>query len=84
MLNTPISVRPPATLVVACLAICMARAHVSGLEQAPAATAPDLAAYARIRDEGLSRSKVMDYATELLDGIGPRLTGSPNLKKAID
>ena len=26
----------------------------------------------------------MDYATELIDGIGPRLTGSPNLKKAID
>ena len=33
---------------------------------------------------GLSRSKVMDYATELIDGVGPRLTGSPNLKKAID
>ena len=26
----------------------------------------------------------MDYATELIDGVGPRLTGSRNLKKAID
>ncbi len=25
---------------------------------------------------------VMDYATELIDGIGPRLTSSRNLKKA--
>jgi len=46
--------------------------------------APDLAVYARIRDEGQARSRVMDYATELVDGIGARLTGSPNLKKAID
>lgn len=40
--------------------------------------------YARIRDEGQTRSKVMDYATKLIDGVGARLTGSPNLKKAID
>src|SRR4029453_18669449 len=46
--------------------------------------APDLRVHARIRDEGQNRSRVMDYATELIDGIGPRLTGSPNLKKAID
>jgi hypothetical protein len=26
----------------------------------------------------------MDYAAELIDGIGPRLTGSPNLSRAID
>jgi carboxypeptidase Q len=44
---------------------------------------PDLAMYGRIRDEGNNRSRVMDYATELMDGIGPRLTGSPNLDKAI-
>ena len=60
------------------LVLCPARAHVSGAEQAP-----DQATYARIRDEGLSRSKVMDYATELIDGIGARLTGSSNLTKAI-
>jgi hypothetical protein len=44
---------------------------------------PDLTMYGRIRDEGNSRSRVMLYATELMDGIGPRLTGSPNLDKAI-
>src|SRR6266850_2265093 len=44
--------------------------------------APDLAIYARLRDEGSARSRIMDYATELIDGIGPRLTGSPNLKRA--
>ena len=38
--------------------------------------------YARIRDEGTARSRVMDYATELMDGIGPRLTGSEQLEKA--
>ena len=38
--------------------------------------------YQRIREEGLSHSHVMDYASGLMDGIGARLTGSPNLKKA--
>ncbi len=45
--------------------------------------APNLVMYWRIRDEGTTRSRVMDYATELMDGIGPRLTGSPNLEKAM-
>ena len=44
--------------------------------------APYLVMYGRIRVEGNAQSRVMDYATELIDGIGPRLTGSPNLKKA--
>ena len=44
---------------------------------------PDLAMYARIRDEGLSRSRIMDYAFELMDRIGPRLSGSPNLDRAV-
>jgi carboxypeptidase Q len=30
----------------------------------------------------LEHSHIMEYATALADGIGPRLTGSPNLKKA--
>jgi hypothetical protein len=37
---------------------------------------------ARIRDEGLNRSQAMDLLTHLTDVIGPRLTGSPNLKRA--
>ncbi len=42
----------------------------------------DLTMYGRIRSEGLTRSRVMDYAAGLFDDIGPRLTGSPNLTKA--
>jgi hypothetical protein len=38
--------------------------------------------YQRIRDEGLNRSHVMEFASALMDGIGPRLTASPNGKKA--
>jgi hypothetical protein len=37
---------------------------------------------ARIRDEGLNRSQVMETLTYLCDVIGPRLTGSPNLRRA--
>ena len=38
--------------------------------------------YQQIRIEGLTHSHVMEYASALMDGIGPRLTGSPNLKRA--
>ena len=48
----------------------------------PAAENLDYTMYQRIRDEGLSHSHVMEYASALADGIGPRLTGSPNLKRA--
>src|SRR5579864_6581567 len=51
-------------------------------EVQPAKETLDLTMYARIRDEGLNRSRVMDYATALFDDIGPRLTGSPNMAKA--
>ena len=42
----------------------------------------DLNMYARIRDEGFHHSHVMQFAGGLADGIGPRLTGSPNMAKA--
>jgi carboxypeptidase Q len=48
----------------------------------PATESIDLNAYNAIREEGLQHSHVMDYAGGLVDGIGPRLTGSPNLAKA--
>jgi hypothetical protein len=38
--------------------------------------------YSRIREEGLKHSHVMEYGSALMDGIGPRLTGSPNMKRA--
>ncbi len=36
----------------------------------------------KIKDEGLKRSQVMQTLSFLTDVIGPRLTGSPNLKRA--
>ena len=55
---------------------------IGSLAVAQVADAPDLGMYARIREEGLTRSQIMRYAAELIDGIGPRLTGSRNLAKA--
>jgi len=51
-------------------------------EVQPATECLDLNMYQRIRDEGLNRSHVMEFASALMDGIGPRLTASPNAKKA--
>ena len=48
----------------------------------PATENIDLTMYARIREEGLKHSHVMQFASALSDGIGPRLTGSPNMAKA--
>lgn len=48
----------------------------------PASEKVDLTMYARIREEGLKHSHVMEFAGALADGIGPRLTGSPNMAKA--
>jgi carboxypeptidase Q len=42
----------------------------------------DLEAISRIRYEGFRNSKVMEFATGLMDSIGERLTGSPNMKHA--
>jgi carboxypeptidase Q len=48
----------------------------------PAKESLDLSMYQQIRMEGLTHSHVMEYASALMDGIGPRLTGSPNVKHA--
>jgi carboxypeptidase Q len=37
----------------------------------------DLAAVTKIRDQGFRHSQVMDFAWRLTEGVGPRLTGSP-------
>jgi hypothetical protein len=42
----------------------------------------DLETINKIRYEGFHNSKIMEIATGLMDQIGPRLTGSPNVKKA--
>ena len=51
-------------------------------EAQPATEDLDLEMYGRIRVEGLDHSHIMEYASGLFDGIGPRLTGSPNMAKA--
>ena len=48
----------------------------------PAVENLDLTMYARIREEGFKHSHVMEFGAALADGIGPRLTGSPNMAKA--
>ena len=60
-------------LVLALLASTIVSA--SSASGAPADTA-------RIIDEGMNRSQVMLTASELMDGIGPRLTNSTNMRKA--
>src|SRR5215510_8426368 len=47
-----------------------------------AADTPDLTMHMRIRQEGFRNSKVMEIASGLMDFVGPRLTGSPNMKRA--
>src|SRR5437016_2152492 len=42
----------------------------------------DLEMITRIRYEGFHNSKIMEIASGLMDGIGERLTGSPNMKRA--
>src|SRR5512142_3016931 len=49
-----------------------------------AADSPDLTMLTRIRQEGFRNSKVMEIASGLMDGIGPRLTASPDMRRAND
>ena len=49
-----------------------------------AADRPDYDAIFRIKEEGFSRSQVMEIESYLTDVYGPRLTNSPNIKAAAD
>jgi carboxypeptidase Q len=51
--------------------------------QAPAERL-DLAMIAKIKDEGVNRSQVMDHISWLSDVYGPRLTGGPGIMQASD
>jgi hypothetical protein len=48
----------------------------------PAQERVDLGMVTRIRDEEFENSNVMQLASELMDGVGQRLTGSSNMKLA--
>jgi len=85
-LRTPFSVTA-ATLALL-LPAALLTAPVRAQTAAPAATvaakaeATDGDVIARIRDEGINRSQVMATLSYLSDVIGPRLTASPNGKRA--
>jgi carboxypeptidase Q len=53
-----------------------------GGQQAPAKDPND--PIEKIKDEGMNRSQVMQTLSYLSDVIGPRLTASPNMKRAND
>lgn len=69
-----------------CLALTalalIATVAVSPVALAQSPERVDLGAMTRIRQEGLTNSKVMETIGMLTDVIGPRLTGSPSLKRA--
>lgn len=50
----------------------------------PMAEAVDTVLVSKIKDEGLNRSNVMDYASYLTDVFGPRLTWSPEYRRGAD
>src|SRR5215468_6240715 len=65
------------------LLLIFAISPVALLAQQTPAPAPDPNdPIQKIKDEGLNRSQVMATLSYLSDVIGPRLTGSPNLKRA--
>ncbi len=55
---------------------------LSGIAQVAQVEKVDLDMMKKIREEGMERSKVMDTISWMTDVIGPRLTGSPQLKHA--
>jgi hypothetical protein len=71
--------------------VCWSRVVACGLASillAPGAVVGeepvDLETVTRIREEGFRRSQVMETVAHLTDVIGPRLTGSPQMKAAND
>jgi carboxypeptidase Q len=65
------------------LALALALAALAGTP-APAQEKLDWATLGRIRDEGFRHSQVMETAAQLTDVYGPRLTGSPQYKRAAE
>jgi hypothetical protein len=56
----------------------------AGIARSFAQEPVDAAMNAKLREEGLKHSKVMEIAFNLTDVSGPRLAGSPGLKRAQD
>ncbi len=64
--------------------LCTGLVLAGTLGTAFAQDTPDPAMMAKIREEGLNHSQVMDIAFHITDASGPRLSGSPGLKRAQD
>jgi carboxypeptidase Q len=62
--------------------VCVFFAILSFIPCALSQEKVDLETISRIRYEGFHNSKVMEFASGLMDSIGERLTGSPNVKRA--
>ena len=74
----------PSLAVLFCLTTCLFAADKKSKDTKPEDSKPsyeqpqpatenvDLNMYQRIREEGLAHSHVMEYASGLMDGIGPR------------
>ena len=62
--------------------VCVSTAILLLLPVALCQEEVDLETISRIRYEGFHNSKVMEFASGLMDSIGERLTGSPNMKRA--
>ncbi len=68
-----------AFVLVLCFAeLVLAQGHSTG----PNTEKLDLQMYSRIRAEGFEHSHAMEYAAALMDGLGPRLTGSSAMDSA--
>ncbi|HWB30819.1 MAG TPA: M20/M25/M40 family metallo-hydrolase [Vicinamibacterales bacterium] len=65
-------------------ALLVLLSSVPGAFQTRTSESADTATIAKIRDEGLTRSQVMDTIFWLTDRYGPRLTGSPEFEEAGD
>ncbi|MEZ4585899.1 MAG: M20/M25/M40 family metallo-hydrolase [Gemmatimonadales bacterium] len=62
--------------------VLMGALVLPGAAPAGAQEPVDLEVVTRIREEGFQRSQVMDLLSYMTDVLGPRLTGSPNMRRA--
>jgi carboxypeptidase Q len=77
-MNLPISLRRTLALLL------LSQITVITVSLGQSSEKVDAAAMARIREEGLTRSHVMDYAFHLTDGSGPRVTNSAAYMRAAN
>jgi carboxypeptidase Q len=64
--------------------VCLLTVSPVAAQTAAVAEQVDYDAIFKIKEEGFERSQVMETASYLTDVYGPRLTGSPNIKRAAD